>query len=326
MSCFRPNLMECRFDSDTGSLFYLFDGPAKMTNPLEYGSIDDLSTKGSYKFIVPCGKCLGCRIDYSREWANRMIIELQDNPNAMFVTLTYRNADLPRTDEGVPTLVKRDIQLFLKRLRKHFSDRRIRFYIAGEYGPKTLRPHYHGILYGLSLADFSDLRQFGYNDLKDPYFTSPTFEKIWSNGFVMMSCVTHKTCAYVARYVLKKQSAQGIQTYSDGRLQEFSLCSRKPGIGLLHAEDYVLSGNTSFAIDGRDGVHDISLPKTFIKSLKSRGLHLDKVNDICYNRSRDARSRLISNLLFTEKTFYDFLSSKEANLTNKLKLLPERMD
>lgn len=325
MSCFNPSVMTCSVDPDTGSLVYTFDGKAKYDNPLDFGDISSLSSVGRYRFLVPCRKCLGCQIDYSRDWANRMIIELQDNPKALFLTLTYNNAHLPMTDEGYSTLCKRDVQLFFKRLRRHFDGVRIRYYLAGEYGSCTFRPHYHAIVYGIGLSDFSDLEYRGCNERKDPFYSSRVMSDIWSNGFILMSDVTWKTCAYVARYVLKKQGKSSDFHVSRGSVPEFNLSSRCPGIGLLHSRDYVLSGNDMFDLDGRDGVHSISLPKSMLRNVRrTEQIDVDKVQDIVYSRSMDASARLKSNLLFSEKSFYDFLKSKEARLSGKIKLLPER--
>ena len=324
MSCFNPNRIHVSVDSGTGKLIHEFCGPAKYDNPLAYGTIDNLASDGSYDMIVPCGQCLGCHIDYSREWANRMCIELDDNPKAIFVTLTYNDAHLPRTSSGTKTLRKRDLQLFWKRLRKAFPTVKIRYYVAGEYGPKTFRPHYHSIIYGLSLADFPDLRCVGWNELKQPYYSSPKFEAIWGNGFVQMSEVSYLTCAYVARYVLKKHYGADLDDLEPDQECEFNLSSRRPGIGLLHASDYVLSGNNMFALNCRDGVHDISLPKAFIRHCKHNNLDIDKINEICYCRSKDAYERLCTNLRFSEKSYLEFLATKEANLASKIRLLPER--
>lgn len=68
MSCFNPSVMTCSVDPDTGSLVYTFDGKAKYDNPLYFGDISSLSSVGRYRFLVPCRKCLGCQIDYSRDW------------------------------------------------------------------------------------------------------------------------------------------------------------------------------------------------------------------------------------------------------------------
>lgn len=324
MSCSNPNRIHVFVDKNTGVLRHVFCGSAKYDNPLEFGSIENLASDGSYDMIVPCGHCLGCQIDYSREWANRMCIELDDNPKAIFVTLTYNDAHLPRTTSGTKTLRKRDLQLFWKRLRKAYPNVKIRYYVAGEYGSKTFRPHYHAIIYGLSLDDFGDLRCVGWNELKQPYYSSSKFESIWNNGFVQMSEVTYRTCAYVARYVLKKHYGVDMDDLEPDQECEFNLSSRRPGIGLLHAADYVLSGNNMFALNCRDGVHDISLPKSFIRHCKNNDVDIDKINEICYSRSRDAYERLCSHLRFSEKSYLEFLATKEANLASKIRLLPER--
>lgn len=326
MACFRPNVMLAVVDPDSGQVVWRFDGPAGLDDPRSYGCIDSLASDGRYRAIVPCGKCLGCRIDYSREWANRMCIELDDNPRAVFLTLTYNDAHLPRSDSGRPTLCKRDLQLFWKRLRKSFPGVTIRYYVAGEYGPKTLRPHYHAIVYGISLADFPDLYCLGHNELRQPYYSSRRMESIWGNGYILMSDVSYKTCAYVARYVLKKHYGSDKTRLCDS-IQEFSLCSRRPGIGLLHAVDYVLSGNNMFPLSTASGVVDVSLPKSFIRHAKSvlaNSPDLNRVVQLQHDRSVDAYQRLCSNLAYTEKSYYDFLRSKEANLAGKIKLLPER--
>lgn len=320
MSCFEPNYMRCTIDPDNGSLVYTFMGSAKFQDPRLFPSIEDLPSKGYYEFIVPCGKCAGCRLDYSKSWSDRMIIELKDNPMAIFVTLTYRNADLPRGESGLPSLRVSDLQKFFKRLRRHFPYRRIRYYCAGEYGPRTHRPHYHGIIYGLSVSDFSDLRCFGVNELKQPYYTSSEFEKIWSHGFVQLSDVTYQTCAYVSRYCLKKQN----QSYYDvkGIEPEFNVSSRKPGIGMLHATEMVLSGQTEFNFDGRDGVHIVRLPRSFIRHAKADCPDVASQN--AFQRSISAYNYLSGKLSMTNVTFYDYLKANERKLYKALKLFPER--
>lgn len=80
---------------------------------------------------IPCGKCVGCRLEYSRQWANRCMLELQYHDSAYFCTFTYDDDHVPRTyypdpetGEAFPamTLQKRDFQLLMKRIRKHFPD------------------------------------------------------------------------------------------------------------------------------------------------------------------------------------------------------------
>ena len=153
----------------------------------------------------PCGQCLPCRINKRRLWTHRLMLESYMHGDSCFVTLTYAEEHLPHGG----TLVKRDLQLFLKRLRKSVSPRKIRYYACGEYGSKSSRPHYHAIVYGLSLLDGEKVAQ------------------CWPFGIVHVGeCNTH-TIQYVAGYVTKKF----VRKDDDIRIKEFSTMSRKPGLG-----------------------------------------------------------------------------------------------
>lgn len=193
---------------------------------------------------IPCGQCIGCRLDYSRQWADRCMLELQEHKSSYFVTLTYDNDHVPwscssdpetgEVTQDVMTLCKRDFQLFMKRLRKALPDQRLRFFAAGEYGSESFRPHYHAIIFGLELNDLV-LYKRALND-KYSYYNSPTLERAWSRdgvkiGHVVVGKVTWETCAYTARYILKKQKGQTASVYDEFNIEpEFSLMSRKPGI------------------------------------------------------------------------------------------------
>lgn len=191
---------------------------------------------------VPCGKCIGCRLEYSRQWANRLMLELEYHDSAYFVTLTYNNEHAPvsyypdpETGEALEslTLSVRDVQLFLKRLRKAFPDDKIRFFCSGEYGPQTFRPHYHMIIFGLHLDDLVPTRC---SSLGFQYYTSDKLQRVWSVdaepiGMIVVSPVTWETCAYTARYVTKKLTGEAGKVYADfGLKPPFSTMSRKPGI------------------------------------------------------------------------------------------------
>lgn len=106
--------------------------------------------------VVPCGRCNACLLRSRTEWAFRLRQELKFSDYGYFITLTYDNEHLPiieAVDEEsgafiyVPTVVKRDLQLFFKRLRKRFPDVLIRYYAISEYGAERGRPHYHAILF-----------------------------------------------------------------------------------------------------------------------------------------------------------------------------------
>ena len=119
--------------------------------------------------VVPCGHCIGCRLDYSRRWADRQMLELATAKKGLFVTLTYDqdhvpiNGD-PDTGEAFGySLDKKDLQDFMKRLRRKFDGTgekpmvQIRFFASGEYGPTTRRPHYHCTLFCHILSNSNDL-------------------------------------------------------------------------------------------------------------------------------------------------------------------------
>lgn len=200
---------------------------------------------------LPCGQCLGCRLDYSRQWANRCMLELQYHESSYFVTLTYDDFHVPRswyTDPSTGeafqslTLQKRDFQLFMKRLRKRFSDQHIRFFMCGEYGGQTMRPHYHAILFGLKLDDLIEYKKSpqGFS-----YYNSPSLQACWSDhngdpiGYAVVAGVTWESCAYTARYILKKQKGDEAHFYTDFNIQpEFTLMSRKPGIARQYYDDH----------------------------------------------------------------------------------------
>lgn len=182
---------------------------------------------------VPCGQCAGCRLEKSRQWAIRCVHESKLHKRNEFVTLTYDDKHLPYGG----TLVKRHLQLFMKRLRRRHGNG-IRFYGAGEYGERTNRPHYHVLLFNYASSD----RKFYKNSPSgEPLYTSDSLSNIWDYGFNVVGDVTFDSCAYVARYVCEKMNGDKADEWysrvdtSTGEIlrmqKEFSNMSRRPGIG-----------------------------------------------------------------------------------------------
>ena len=195
------------------------------------------------KVQVPCGQCVECRLDSSRQWAIRLMKERACHERVSFLTLTYDDAHLP---EG-GSLVKRDVALFHKRLHNRLlrdRDYGIRFYYSGEYGETYGRPHYHSIIFGF---DFPDKQFYKRNSRDEPIFVSEFCRELWPFGRNGIGDVTFESCAYVAGYVTDKitvghddrSRAKFEAKYgrydSEGRfftvLPEFSGMSRRPGIG-----------------------------------------------------------------------------------------------
>ena len=144
---------------------------------------------------IPCRQCTGCRSEYSRQWAMRILHESSLYTNNIFITLTYDAEHLPEYG----TLVKKHFQDFMKRLRKKYNKKKIRYYQCGEYGEKFGRPHYHAIIFNHTFPDMKRVP----GKHKDLY-TSEILKKIWKKGHVSIGTVNFETAAYVANYVQKK--------------------------------------------------------------------------------------------------------------------------
>lgn len=192
---------------------------------------------------LPCGQCIGCRLERSRQWAVRCMHEKQMHTDSCFVTLTYGDDYLP---EG-GTLVKSHMSLFVKRLHNRLlrsRGRGIRFYGCGEYGEQYGRPHYHLLIFGY---DFLDKKLSQRNKRGEPLYTSSELSELWTFGHHAIGSVTFDSAAYCARYIMKKVTGEFAQDYydvmtSDGqivsRVPEFTNMSRRPGIGLTWFKKY----------------------------------------------------------------------------------------
>jgi len=161
-------------------------------------------------YFIDCGKCEGCRLKQRRDWAIRMYHEAKNHEHSSFVTLTYSDQNLPQDGK----ISKPDCQKFLKRLRKEI-DRKIRYYIVGEYGDETRRPHYHACFFG------SDFRGPDTYSIRERVWGNPHLDRIWKKGHVEIAEFTLATAMYTAGYVSKKT----------GDKDTFSLQSRNPPLG-----------------------------------------------------------------------------------------------
>lgn len=183
---------------------------------------------------LSCGRCVECRLERSRQWAVRCMHEAQlHGENNSFVTLTYNDEHIPYGG----SLRYRDFQLFMKRLRRAYSDKHIRFYCAGEYGEENFRPHYHALLFGVWFEDAKYWRMSGSGH---KLYRSTILEKLWPFGNSDIGRVTFQSAAYCARYIMKKQTGDCASFYDCidpdtgevfHREPEFNKMSLKPGIG-----------------------------------------------------------------------------------------------
>lgn len=198
------------------------------------------------KLSIPCGKCIGCRLERSRQWAIRCVHEASLHDHNCFITLTYNNENLIRKcgiyDEEIDgirqySLNKEDYVLFMKRLRKDIQKRygkQIRFFHCGEYGERFSRPHHHACIFGF---DFPDKVLWSVRAGVKLY-RSESLEKIWGLGYCVIGNVTFESAAYVSRYVTKKITGSKADDHYDGRQPEYITMSRNPGIGSEWFEKY----------------------------------------------------------------------------------------
>ena len=195
--------------------------PCYNFNTCCYGQ-DDIRCE---KCSVPCGKCAACIVSSANEWRVRLQIEKEHCDNCYFVTLTYSDDTLPIdvfTDSFgarhiIPYVCKRDCQNFFKRLRKKFGNSKIRYYLVSEYGPATLRPHYHFILFNLPLSSASSLQR--------EIEATKIIQECWDNGSITLDEVTDARISYVTKYL------SCVTDLPEWYPKPFRLMSKRPGIG-----------------------------------------------------------------------------------------------
>lgn len=187
---------------------------------IKFGAPPDESCSEREFLRLSCGGCLSCRSRRARDWAIRCQLELKSHDAAAWCTLTYEDRYLP------PTLVKAHVSRWLRSVRRT-APNRVRFFACGEYGERTLRPHYHCIVYGENSA--------------------PRLEGAWPYGFVRVDPVTPAVIAYTAGYAAKKlrlreRGEREWLVSPDGELYQhqppFLLMSRRPGIGAEARDKY----------------------------------------------------------------------------------------
>lgn len=254
----------------------------------------DESYQGYETFPVPCGNCMACRLEYSRQWANRCMMEAMYHDSCCFITLTYDDLHIPRRRYRVSgsqrfsvaySLSQADLQKFFKRLRKRFPAACIRYFGCGEYGPTTLRPHYHVILFGIDFPDRVEVRK---SKSGQKMYTSEILTRLWSApprlleeydspdkifhestpiGMATVQDCTWETCAYTARYVTKKLKGPYADFYKERNIDPpFTCMSRRPGIGRQYYEDHPdLWDHDYIHVPTSDGGKQFRPPKYFMK-------------------------------------------------------------
>lgn len=169
--------------------------------------------------VIPCGKCYVCLKRKISGWCFRLTEEEKYHQDSLFITLTYDTKNVPFTRAGQMSLHKRDVQLFLKRLRKANSQgnatRSIKYFAVGEYGGFTRRPHYHLILFGAKIE---------------------TIASAWGLGHVHYGFVSGASITYTLKYMFKRPVKH---KRSDRREKEFRIMSKGLGVGYTQKRNII---------------------------------------------------------------------------------------
>jgi len=215
---------------------------------------------------LPCGKCPVCKQKRVSQWAFRLMEEEKVSSSAFFVTLTYDTKYVPITPNGYMSLRKKDVQDFMKRLRKRESNK-LRYYLAGEYGENFSRPHYHMIIFNLSDID--------------------NLEKAWTVGYIHIGNVTGASVAYTAKYIDKDKR---IPLHGrDDRVPEFSLMSK--GLGCSYLTPAIVN------------YHKADLTRCFVKTLDGHAVALPRLfrNRIYTDQEKEDQIKIIRQLKEKER-------------------------
>lgn len=259
MSCYKPLYAYRSFEKNPSGKFRIVFSQAKAFAPKP--------------MLLPCGRCIGCRIDRSRQWAVRCVHEASLYERNCFITLTFNDDNLDKSG----SLVKRDFVLFIKRLRKRFGPG-VRFFHCGEYGELNSRPHHHACLFNF---DFPDKVLWSVRSGVRLY-RSKILDELWPFGFCTVGDVTFESAAYVSRYILKKIVGKDAESHYVGRVPEYITMSRgckklgTGGIGKgwfnkfstdIYPHDFVVmkGGKTLKPPRFYDNIYDLTNPGDFAK-------------------------------------------------------------
>ena len=195
--------------------------------------------------------------------------ERKQHSENCFITLTYDPEQIPKGH----TLRKIDLQRFINTLRKHLwrtYKKKVRFYACGEYGTKSYRPHYHILLFGWE-PPAGDRKLLQKSGSDNPTYNSATLNRLWDRGNVVCGSLSLHSAVYVASYISKNHGRKWEFDIicGDGELirreKEFSLMSRRPGIGSGYVSKYAneLIAHDNVILEGRE----VPLPRYYDEQL-----------------------------------------------------------
>lgn len=228
----------------------------------------DIYAKCLHPYVNPqgiaygCGQCPNCKKSKSLEWSIRARHELITSKKAVFITLTYNNKNLKREAAKAENrfdrrgvLCQEDVQKFMKRLRKYYKQRTLRYFYCGEYGEKKWRPHYHMILFGV---DYTEVTEEGIGN-------------IWTHGKadVSQQFVTDNAISYIVGYVKKKipGRTQAYEKY-EGNNRPKPYLRASQGLGGEWSDIHIDEWSRTLEIAYKG--YQVPVPRYYIKRAKKR--------------------------------------------------------
>jgi hypothetical protein len=218
--------------------------------------------------LVPCGQCMSCRINHQRQWSTRMVHESYMHKESCFITLTIDEEHRNVTH----SVDQRDMQLFIKRLRKELQPQKIRIFFCAEYGSTTQREHYHAILFGYMPKDKMPWKK---NKQGDMLYISEQLTRLWGKGHISVGEFNSTTADYCAKYVTKayigkdKENAYNWVDENGEIIQRkppFQSSSKRPGLGSDFYDKYKdqLYAHDKTVIDAKER----QLPKAYDRKFR----------------------------------------------------------
>lgn len=268
-------------------------------NPLVYARFP-------HGLVVPCGKCIACKISKAREWSLRILHEMDSWDKRVFLTLTYNDENIPENY----TVKKTEFQKFIKRLRKNYG-KKIKYYGCGEYGEQTDRPHYHLILFGIGIEDLKIDRN---NNV-----ISGVLVDSWRLGNINAGSVTYDSARYVAQYIDKKYDKQKAEEVylKNGREIPFQLCSLGMGLDFVKKNSEQLEEQLYTTVKGVK----CTLPRYYKNKLN---IDVSRLKNIALEKKLDLEIKLMNKGIMTSfgRHIHEVNANKqrEATLNAKIRM------
>lgn len=290
---------------------------------------------------IPCKNCYACKLNYSAEWATRIVCECKKSEHNYFITLTYDDKHLPVAQNIIykdkiwentgaiswfdGTLWEDHWDKFKKDLRNHLRNHKnqtgMQYYMCGEYGENTHRPHYHAILMNCPL-DISQFYKFHIDDRFKMHWKTKELEELWPYGMIDVAEVEWSSAAYVARYCMKKLHTKNIEAYcEEGKLPEFVRMSRKIGRTYYEEHKDELYKNDEIVmktVKGNTGTRN--LPKAWDKLFEAE--HPEAMEMIKASRKKAAERAAQLEKDISDMTDLQRLIIKAENVQIKANQLP----